>query len=243
LTAPARTAADVVIVGAGVAGLASANELLAAGRSVCVLEREHVGAGASHGNCGLVTPSHATPLTQPGTLRKLLGWMLRPDAPVYIKPRLDFSLLTWGLRFARACGREAMLQTLRARAAILQSSRALFDEWIERDGLQCEWDTLGLLLVYTSSEGVETEHALHAELREHAIEAIALDARELVQRDPALRDDLAGGAWYPGDAHLRPDRYVAELARLVRARGGELIEGCDVRAVRTSGRRVEALDT
>ena len=52
---------DVLIVGAGVVGLAAAIELLQAGRSVRVVDAGRIGGGSSHGNCGTLTPSHATP--------------------------------------------------------------------------------------------------------------------------------------------------------------------------------------
>ena len=86
---------DVLVLGGGVIGLACALSLLRAGRSVTVLDMGKVGAAASHGNCGTITPSHATPLATPGVIRQALGWMLKPDAPFRIAPRLDFGLLEW----------------------------------------------------------------------------------------------------------------------------------------------------
>ncbi len=59
---------DVVILGGGVVGLASALALAREGLQVRVLERGEPGCGASHGNCGTITPSHAPPLTMPGVL-------------------------------------------------------------------------------------------------------------------------------------------------------------------------------
>jgi D-amino-acid dehydrogenase len=44
--------------------------------------------------------------------------------------------------------------------------------------------------------------------------------------EPALKHGVAGVMRFDGDAVLRPDRYVAELARLVRERGGEIVEHC-----------------
>jgi gamma-glutamylputrescine oxidase len=51
---PAR--ADVVVVGAGYAGLSAARELAARGRSVVVLERDALGVGASTRNGGMAIP-------------------------------------------------------------------------------------------------------------------------------------------------------------------------------------------
>ncbi len=73
---------EVVIVGAGVIGLATALALLQAGRGVRVIDAGRIGGGSSHGNCGTITPSHAPPLAAPGTPALALGWMLTPDAPL-----------------------------------------------------------------------------------------------------------------------------------------------------------------
>jgi len=94
------TEASVVVIGGGVIGLSCALYLLRAGRSVRVLERGEVGGATSHGNCGTLTPSHAPPLASPASLAKGLKWMLRPDAPLYIRPRFDPALAAWLLHFA-----------------------------------------------------------------------------------------------------------------------------------------------
>jgi D-amino-acid dehydrogenase len=45
---------DILVVGGGVIGLACAYYLARSGRSVRIIEQETMGAGASHGNCGLI---------------------------------------------------------------------------------------------------------------------------------------------------------------------------------------------
>src|SRR3546814_12086022 len=90
---------DVLVVGGGVIGLASALALLDAGRSVRVLEAKTAGCGSSHGNCGTITPSHAAQLTAPGKVAKALHWMLTTDQKFYVKQRYDPGLWSWVLRF------------------------------------------------------------------------------------------------------------------------------------------------
>ena len=55
-----RTEADVCVVGGGLAGLTAALWLARAGKSVVVLEAQHVGWGASGRNGGFVAPGFAT---------------------------------------------------------------------------------------------------------------------------------------------------------------------------------------
>ena len=87
--------ADVLIIGAGVVGVACALELAKRGVSVTVVERDRIGHGCSFGNAGWLTPSQATPLANPSMLFKSFRWMLDPESPLYIQPRLDAGYLRW----------------------------------------------------------------------------------------------------------------------------------------------------
>ena len=67
---------DCLVIGGGVVGVACAYYLNRAGRKVRVLEKGSIGCGSSYGNCGLISPSHALPLPQPGVILKSFKWML-----------------------------------------------------------------------------------------------------------------------------------------------------------------------
>jgi D-amino-acid dehydrogenase len=223
---------DVVIVGGGVIGLACGLALREAGRTVRVLEASTLGCGSSHGNCGTITPSHAMPLAAPGTVGRALRWMLAPDAPLYLNPRLDPGLWAWLLRFAGRCNGGDWLRGGAAKAAILHASRLALPEWIGRHGLQCEFIAGGTDHVFRTEQALV---AFDAELRALADLGVAsehIDGARYLRQEPALRDGIVGAVRYPGDASLRPDRYVAELARAFREAGGAVVEHCEVTGLR-----------
>jgi len=223
---------DVLVLGGGAIGLACALYLLRAGRGVRVLERAGVGEATSHGNCGTLTPSHAAPLASPGVLWRGLKWMLRPDAPLYIRPRADPALAAWLLRFAaRSNNRKDWWRSARAKGALLQRSRALIEELVQAEGLDCGFSASGLRYVYREERGFEKDRAGLADLRELGIESRLLDGAALAAAEPALRAGMAGAIEFPGDAQLRPERYTAELARRVRELGGEIVEGLGATAL------------
>src|SRR5690349_22070913 len=100
----------VVVIGGGVVGAACAYYLSRAGFRVTVVDRGGFGAGCSHGNCGLVCPSHVLPLAEPGAVGRTLRALFRRNSPFSIRPRLDPALWSWLLHFARRCNRRDMME-------------------------------------------------------------------------------------------------------------------------------------
>jgi D-amino-acid dehydrogenase len=225
---------DIIVVGAGVIGLACALALLEAGRGVRVIDSGAIGGGASHGNCGTITPSHAPPLAAPGMVAVALRWMLTPDAPLYIKPRVDPLLWRWLLGFAARCNPRDWQRSAQAKAALLNDSRARLARWVRDHSLECEFAEAGVDYVFRDPRAFADEQLEMAALRELGVAVEAIDGRGYEAIEPALKPGVAGAIRFDGDAVLRPDRYVDELARLVRARGGEIVEHCAFEAVDTA---------
>ena len=219
---------DVLILGGGVIGLACAHYLLQAGRSVRIVECGRTGAATSHGNCGTITPSHAPPLAAPGPVLKALKWMASPDAPLYVKPRPDPALAYWLLRFALRCNRNDWRQAGLAKAALLQQSRTLIEDLVTRSNLDCEFRATGVRYIYRDTSEFEQACRELPELAEFGIATGIINPADLARDEPALRPGMAGAIEFPGDASLRPDRYCAELARLVLEQGGIIEEGVTV---------------
>lgn len=226
---------DIVVVGAGVVGLASALALLEAGRGVRVIDAGRIGGGASHGNCGTITPSHAPPLAAPGMVSVALRWMLTPDAPLYIKPRIDLHLWRWLLGFATRCNERDWRRSAQGKAALLNDSRARLGRWVRDYGMQCEFAEAGVDYVFRDARAFAAERHEIELLQELGVPVEAIDGPRYESMEPALKRGVAGVMRFDGDAVLRPDRYVAELARLVRERGGEIVEQCAFQGVDARG--------
>ncbi len=222
---------DVLILGGGAIGLATALSLLEAGRGVRVLEAGRVGGATSHGNCGTITPSHAPPLAAPGVPLRALRWMLSPDAPLYLKPRLDPQLWRWLLDFARRCNAADWMDSARARAAILRDSRARLAQWIGQYALDCQFTASGLDYVFRDARNFEAHATECAALDALGIHTTVIAGADYLRQEPALREGVVGAIHFPDDAHLRPDRYTAALARAIRAHGGLIEEDRTVTAL------------
>ena len=77
------------MIGGGLIGCSSAYYLSQLGWDVSLVERDTIGSGASHGNCGYVCPSHALPMAAPGMLWKTLRMLFKKDAALSIPLRFD----------------------------------------------------------------------------------------------------------------------------------------------------------
>jgi D-amino-acid dehydrogenase len=233
---------DVLILGGGVIGLACAYALLKAGRHVTVLEQETVGSGASHGNCGTITPS-VLPLPAPGVIAKGLRWLFKSDAPLRIQPRVDLEFLRWFYVFMRHCNERDFRHAARARSELLLASRKLLGDLIRSERLDCEFHEGGTFYVHRDQHELERASQDAQLLAELGVAVEVLNARAARMKEPALNNSVAGGHYFPGDASLRPDRYVAELARIVRAEGGVIHEQTAVHGFRTEGGSVSGVVT
>ena len=162
---------DIAIIGGGVIGVASAVELARRGAQVTVLERDRVGHGCSYGNAGWLTPSQAVPLANPAMLLKSFKWMLDPESPLYIQPRLDPAFLRWLIEFLLA-SRKAKFE--RGAAALVELCRVSVDLWEEvakRSPQPFGFERHGLLAVYENAASLEAAQARRRSGRESGVRA------------------------------------------------------------------------
>ena len=218
-----------VVIGGGVIGTACAYFLMRAGWRVTIVEHGQAGHGSSHGNCGLVCPSHVLPLAEPGMVAKGLKSLFQHNSPFAIKPRLDPSLWSWLVHFAARCNERNMIAAGHGIQPLLLSSMAIYQDLVERESLDCEFETRGLLFAYRSKD----EMGLYA-----ATDRLMGDVfhsrgpanrwRRLGRARAGVRPGLAGGWYYHDDAHLRPDKLMVAWRRVLEAGGTTIREIYDL---------------
>jgi len=237
-------ASRAVVVGGGVVGVACADELQRAGLTVTLVDRGPIGGACSHGNCGYVCPSHVLPHAGPGVIGRLLGTLLQRDSPLAIRFRLDPALWSWLFRFALRCRHTAMMEAGRALSALLESSRTLYGDLLGKGELQADWQQQGLLFVFRTPR--EMEHYAHTDellRREFDMPARRYSGEELLTLEPALKPGLAGGWYYPRDAHLRPDRLLESWQQRLQRLGVAIRPHTEAMGLARQGGRVVGVET
>lgn len=234
----------IVVIGAGVVGLATARELLVAGHDVTLVERAaEPGAGASGRNGAQLSYAYVAPLASPGTLRELPHLLLDRDSPLRLQPSLQPGFLSWGLRFLAACRQDQVVRTTGALLALAALSRARLHEWLRPEqAARIGHRRNGKLVVYRSGKAwAQARRQMELQARLQGPTQQALDARECLAREPALDGvPVAGGIYTPGeevaDCGALCQTLFDELAAHPRCR---VHLGTQVLRWQTAGRRIE----
>jgi len=239
----AMVGGDVLIIGGGVVGMAAAYELSGSGVSVTVVDRGEPGFGCSYGNAGWITPSLARPLPSPGMLGKALRWMLDPDSPLYIQPRMNASLARWLLRFLRSMNAAHMNRAIDALTGLTRHSLDVYAGLDAETGHATGFRRDGLLVAASTDAGREDALGLREIASRRGVPGHPLDPAELRELEPAVTGRIAGGVFFPQEAHAEPLELVRAFAKGAKNRGARILSDHEVFAFRTEGRRVLSLET
>lgn len=229
------------IIGGGVIGLSSAWYLRQAGHEVVVIDRSDLSDGTSHGNAGMIVPSHFVPLAAPGVIAQGIRWMFDAKSPFFIKPRLSWELLQWLGQFYRACSRDKVERAAPVLKAYNELSKDLYRQFSQIEGFNFNFEEKGLLMLYREAATEREEREMAEKAHELGMAAEVLTGEALAKLEPNIRLSVRGGVYYPGDAHLYPNRFLAQLIQRLQADGVQFLTGRTVTDWRTERGRISAL--
>jgi D-amino-acid dehydrogenase len=229
-----RSVQSVVVVGAGMVGLATAWHLQERGVQVTVLDRGDVAAGASWGNAGWLTPALVAPLPEPAVIRYGVRAVISPRSPVYVPLAADRDLARFMTGFLRHSTSARWRAGMRALLPLASESLAGFDE-LEQGGVEAR--TLPADSFVAAFRRVEQAGPLLDEV-EHIAQSGGRVDYDLVSGDaarrvaPALSEEIRAAVLIHGQRYLDPVAYVHAMADAVRVRGGAVITSSEVTGLR-----------
>lgn len=237
---------SIVVIGGGVIGLCTAYYAAQRGHSVTVLDRDpedHL--GCSYGNAGMVVPSHFVPLAAPGAVALGIKWMRNPESPFWVKPRIDWDLIHWGLKFWRASNPSHVARSAPLLCSLHTASRTLFKEVAARAGENGAFGLVekGLLMLCKTQHTFDEEAAATQQSRKLGVQAEVLEAKATAKLEPNMRMDIAGAIYFPGDCHLSPSRFMNTMKRLARESGVTLLHNEEVTGFDVKGNSIRTVTT
>ena len=226
---------DVIVIGGGIGGIATAYQLRAAGHRVCVVERHAtVAQGATYGHGGAILPTPLDVWFGPTFMQtrraSKTGIVFKPgfnsEARAFAK---KLALLNDPERFTAQC------VTLRS---LIDLSRDAITEIESKYALDFEQRT-GMLHVFRHERDLDLAQSAIALLRKFEIAHRVLSARECVEVEHSIPDDpaLAGGVLL-GDARTANCPLFTKLLKQVLEDDGVQFQlGREVTAIRADAQR------
>ncbi|GAB5345370.1 MULTISPECIES: D-amino acid dehydrogenase [Pseudomonas] len=208
----------VCIIGGGVIGLASAYALVRAGHTVTVIDaRDAVGRETSFANGGQLSYRYVAPLADAGVPLQAIGWLLRGDSPLTLRPRLDPQQWRWMAAFIGAC-RGSVNQRNAAHLLRLASlSQATLEQWREADHLDgFDWRRNGKLVTFRRAGTFEQARSKVTDARQQQV----LSAADCARLEPALASGgFVGGIYTPSEEVADCHAFCRRLAARLEASG------------------------
>ena len=217
---------EVVVLGAGMVGTATALALEARGRDVVLLDRAAPGSETSYGNAGVIQGEAIEPYALPREITTLWRMARKNDNSLewdFVGLwRLAPSLFSYWRASAPARHRQISLNY----AALIRRATGDHSRWIAASNAEHLIRRDGYRLVFRDPIAFEM-HARKAEQWRalYGIRHESEDSAALAAAEPALRRPLAGAIrWHDAWTCSDPGALVKAYAQLFAQRGGELLK-------------------
>ncbi|WP_053213185.1 D-amino acid dehydrogenase [Pseudomonas sp. Q12-87] len=232
----------VCIIGGGVVGLATAYALVRDGIDVTLVEaRAALGSETSFANGGQLSYRYVAPLADAGVPWQALGWMLRTDSPLKLRPRLDPAQWRWMAAFIGACRSSVNRRNGSHLLRLALLSQATLQGWREDDGLDgFDWRRNGKLVTFRDAGHFQRARQGLADSAHQQV----LGPAECASLEPALADvPFVGGIYTPDEEVADCHAFCQRLAARLRASGRcEFLLGHPVTAIDHGAGTVRAVE-
>lgn len=186
----------VLVVGAGIIGLAVALRLQQDGHGVTLVDRDEPMSGCSAGNAGHLTEANIFPPLSLELLMQLPRLLLMRDGPVVVRPSYALQMAAWVRRALPTLNSDTKEQIVTTLAAM---SLAAYEELrllAQISGAEALLHRDGAIYAFRSLEALDRKAAALAVWQANDVKVDRLDADELAEMEPALCRPLAGGFFF-----------------------------------------------
>lgn len=213
----------IAVIGAGIAGITAAYYAVKAGYSVDVFDQErHPAMRTSYANGGQISVSNSEVWNTWSNVKKGAKWMFKKDAPLLIRPTLEWAKIKWMTKFLWHTVKGDYARNTATTIKLGIKARALYADIIAEEGLKFDQLHKGILHFYKDEDYFDSAKSVKELYNANGCEWDMIPSWQIKKIDPALRDiqGAVGGAWTPsdwtGDIHL----FCKELANVLQSKYG-----------------------
>ena len=211
---------------------------------VTVLERtprDHQ--GCSHGNGGMVVPSHFTPLAAPGVVGQGMRMMWNRKSPFGFNFSLQPNLWRWVFQFMRSANSRHVNTCSPVLRDLHLASRAAYESLAEELGEGFGFSTCGLLMLCRDQSTFDAEAHVAEQANALGLRANVVTGRALEELDSAITMKAAGGVHFLDDCHFSPHAFMDGLRTHVEAQGVKIVYNAEVSSLNLAGSKLDAVHT
>lgn len=212
----------VAVIGAGITGITTAYFLAKKGYQVVIYEEEkHPAMKTSFANGGQVSVSNSEVWTTWSNVKKGMKWIFTKDAPLLIRPKLDFAQWRWIFKFLIHTIKNEYEKNTVETIKLGLASRSLYKKIIEEEKLSFDMSDCGILHFYKDEKYFDAAKKAKNIYNNNSVEWDIVDKEDIFKIDNNLNfNNLLGGAWtksdWTGDIH----RFCYELSHVLKEKYG-----------------------
>ncbi|XHS79487.1 D-amino acid dehydrogenase [Burkholderiaceae bacterium UC74_6] len=226
----------VIVLGAGIIGVATAWYLLEQGHEVTVVDRQKDAAlETSFANGAQISVCFCEPWANAGAPLKVAKWLLRDDSPLLFRPRLEPAQWIWGLAFLKECTTPAFERNVEQLVQLGRYSHAALKDVVAATSIEYNRLERGILHFFSSQQDFDNGVEAAKIMQSHGVDRRILDHDQVLEVEPALANfqgRVYGGTYTPSDESGDALVFTQKLARKCMERGATFlfehdIEGLD----------------
>ena len=220
-----ETPKSIIVIGAGIAGVASALFLPRDGHTVTILDPRGVGEGASFGNAGTIAPTSCVPTARPDTMKRVPKMLLDPAGSINIRWSYLPKLAPWLIDLIRNSSPEKILANAKAKTALLEHAMAAYNELIADAQSEDMIVRNGILQVFETDQGLKGMERDHALIKECGHKIEFLPGEEIRQMEPAFSQKFKHAVYIENHATIKhPGDLTKKFAAHFEAKGGAFLQ-------------------
>lgn len=210
---------SVAVIGAGITGITTAYYLARAGHQVTVFEQEPYPAmRTSYANGGQISVSNSEVWTTWSNVKKGIKWIFTKDAPLLIRPRLDWAQWKWLAKFLYYTATGAYKKNTEKTIQMGLESRELYREIIKQEAIEFDQYSSGILHFYKDPAYWASAKTAKEIYNANGLEWDLITPLQVKTFFPGLENikGMLGGAWtksdWTGDIH----KFCYELTGILK---------------------------
>ncbi|MEO3416739.1 FAD-binding oxidoreductase [Roseovarius sp. CAU 1744] len=233
----------IIVIGAGINGVATAIWLRRAGHEVTLLDKDGPGAGASFGNAGLLAQWAIVPINTPGLMKTGLKYLLDPKSPLFLQWRHAPRLMPWLLRFVSNANEADARRMIEGLIPIVTDSLAQHQA-LTRGTSAADFIALSDVgFAYESRAGFEADRYGWNFRRAAGMAPALIEGPAVQEAEPILGPQIRCLAVSKDHGHiLNPGGYLKALAQVLTEEGGTFRQA-EVRDLSLTDGRITGVET